>query len=81
MQHKATSQFASACGKALIFVENEMPIGVFHDFLMQVKGVMVERMIKAHQDQVAEMEAQKQIDEAPEQAPCEGACSPEAKEA
>lgn len=74
MQHKATSQFASACGKALIFVENEMPIGVFHDFLMQVKGAMVERMVKAHQEQVAEVEAQKQED--PEQEPpCDGPCS------
>lgn len=83
MQHKTTSQFASACGKALIFVENELPIGVFHDFLMQVKGAMVERMIKAHQEQVAEMEAQKEIDNPPEQEfACEGnSCSEGAKEA
>lgn len=62
MQQKPTTQFTSECGLAKVFVDNEMPIGIFHDFLMQIKGAMVDRMIKAHQDQVAEMEAQKQIE-------------------
>ncbi len=62
MQHKATSQFSSACGKASIFVENDMPIGVFHDFLMLIKGAMVEKMVKAHQEHVAEVAAQEKQD-------------------
>lgn len=81
MQQKPTTQFTSECGLAKVFVENEMPIGVFHDFLMQIKGAMVDRMIKAHQEQLAEMEAQKQQD-APIEQPCDGGdCSGEAKEA
>ena len=43
--------FESECGKAKIMVENDMPIGVFHDFLMMMKGLMVERMVKAHKEQ------------------------------
>lgn len=59
MNTKSTHQFSSECGKARIFVENEMAIGAFHDFLMIVKGLMVDRMVKAHQDQQAEAEAAK----------------------
>jgi len=52
MQQNPVQQFASACSRAKIFVENEMPIGVFHDFLMEVKGLMVDRMVAAHNEQV-----------------------------
>lgn len=48
------TRFASQCGKASIFVENDMPIGVFHDFLMHIKGLMVDRMVAAHQEQVTQ---------------------------
>jgi len=48
-----------------------MPIGVFHDFLMELKGLMVERMVQAHKQQVAEMEAQKQADQPLDDLPCD----------
>jgi hypothetical protein len=48
---KPVQQFVSPCGQARIFVENEMPIGVFHDFLMMIKGLMVDRMVQAHKEQ------------------------------
>lgn len=57
MNQKATQLFESSCGRSKIFVENDMPIGVFHDFLMELKGLMVERMIKAHEDQIKQAEA------------------------
>jgi len=60
---KSVTQFLSECGRAKVFVENDMPIGVFHDFLMSMKGQMVERMIEAHKQQVAELEAQKKLDQ------------------
>ncbi len=56
---KAVTQFVSQCSRAKIFVENEMPIGVFHDFLMEMKGLMVERMVAAHKEQMEVTEAQK----------------------
>lgn len=58
MIQKAMQCFESACGKAKIFVENDMPIGVFHDFLMELKGLMVDRMIAAHKEQQAEIQKQ-----------------------
>ena len=59
---KAVTQFVSGCGKAKVFVENDMPIGIFHDFLMEMKGHMVDRMVSAHKEQIAQAEAQKQQD-------------------
>ena len=58
MKTKMTQQFISDCDRAKIYVETDMPIGVFHDFLMQVKGAMVERMIQAHKDQQKEIDDQ-----------------------
>ena len=56
---KPVQQFVSDCERARIFVENEMPIGVFHDFLMQIKGLMVDRMVQAHKEQIEQAEAAK----------------------
>lgn len=63
MNQKPCTKFASTCEKARIYVENDMPIGVFHDFLMEMKGIMVDRMIEAHKQQVAEMEAMRKLDQ------------------
>lgn len=61
---KAVQYFESPCGKAKIYVENDLAIGVFHDFLMHMKGLMVDRMVEAHKQQIAEMSQQKEIDQA-----------------
>lgn len=45
------AKFKSDCGKAIIYVENTMPLGSFHDFLMLIKSLMVERMLNSHQEQ------------------------------
>ncbi len=75
MEQKSYQSFESSCGQAKVFVESNMPIGKFHDFLMELKGNMVDRMIVAHNQQVEQMQAQKQLD--PEmQQPCEGSCVP-----
>lgn len=55
---KAVTEFESQCGKAKMYIDNTMPIGVFHDFLMEIKGLMVERMVKAHKEQEQEIEGQ-----------------------
>lgn len=65
MMQKSMTEFSSSCGKAKIYVENDMPIGVFHDFLMEMKGLMVDRMVKAHQEQMDISESQKKT-EAPD---------------
>lgn len=61
MLQKSMQSFQSDCGKAKVFVENDMPIGVFHDFLMELKGMMVDRMVLAHKEQQEINNAQKQI--------------------
>lgn len=58
---KAVTEFVSACGKAKIYVENDLPIGVFHDFLMLIKGMMVDRMVAAHKEQVEQMQSQQDL--------------------
>lgn len=63
---KPVQQFTSDCKLANIFIDNTMPIGSFHDFLMMVKGMMVDRMVAAHQQQVEEAKLFMQ-DEPPEE--------------
>lgn len=48
---KSVQQFESECKRAKIFVENDMPIGVFHDFLMKIKGQMVDIMVKNQKEE------------------------------
>lgn len=57
---KSVTEFSSTCAKAKIFVENDMPIGIFHDFLMEMKGLMVDRMVAAHKEQMQQVEANKE---------------------
>jgi hypothetical protein len=70
--NKPVQKFVSPCGQAEIFVDNAMPIGVFHDFLMQMKGLMVDRMVKAHNEQVEQAALMKKQD--PES--CDEECGP-----
>jgi hypothetical protein len=70
MKNKSMQSFESECGKAKVFVENDMPIGVFHDFLMEMKGLMVDRMVAAHKEQQALADAQRE--ESEKQEACAG---------
>lgn len=54
MIQRKLQSFESECGKAKCYVETDMAIGTFHDFLMMIKGMMVERMIEAHKQQLEE---------------------------
>lgn len=51
MKQTATTEFLSNCGKARIYVENDIQVGIFHDFLMHVKGLMVDKMVKTHAEE------------------------------
>jgi len=61
MQNKPVQMFNSDCGKVKVLVDNDMPIGVFHDFLMELKGMMVDRMVEAHKQQQKETEEQEAL--------------------
>lgn len=62
IQQLASQKFSSPCGKAHMYVENDMPVGSFHDFVLQVKGQMVDLMVKAQKEEHEMAEAQKKSD-------------------
>lgn len=72
---KAVQEFTSECARSRIYVDGDMPIGAFHDFLMTIKCLMVNRMVQAQKEQ--EEQAKKALQ--PElQDPCpEVSCAPE----
>lgn len=47
----STQKFESEDKKAIIIVDNDMSIGKFHDFLMKVKGQMIDIMIKNQKEE------------------------------
>ncbi len=49
-QQKSVQLFESDCKRAKAVVENDMPIGAFHDFLVSIKGQMIDRMIKQQKE-------------------------------
>lgn len=55
----------SACDKAKLYIENDMAAGDLHDFLMEVKGHVVDIMVKAHKAEQDLSEAQKKAAESP----------------
>ena len=63
MIQKPAQCFESDCKRAIIYVDNDMPIGVFHDFLMKMKGEMVERMMKIHKEEQEISNQQKKHEE------------------
>ena len=65
MKSKVFHEFVSDCGKAKVYVENDMQLGVFHDFLMHLKGAMVERMVQVHEDQLKDVSDTKNRDNIP----------------
>jgi len=73
MTQISVQKFSSECGKINVFVENETPLGEFHDYLMSLKGYAVEKMVAAHKEQKDLAESQKQESEKEE------ACTSECK--
>ena len=55
-------KFESPCKKAVTIVENDMPLGSFHDYLLSLKGEMVDRMVKSQKEENEQSEIQKTMD-------------------
>ncbi len=62
VKQSPSQKFTSECGKSIIYVDNDMPVGSFHDFLLSVKGQMVDLMIKSQKEEQDLAEAQKKAD-------------------
>lgn len=73
MLQKSMQCFESQCGKAKTFVENDMALGEFHDFLMFLKGSMVDKMVEAHKQEIAFADAQKKAETKTEEVTCSAA--------
>lgn len=56
-------KFESKCSKARLYVQNDMSLGDLHDFLMELKGNILERMVQAHKSQEQEILKQKNAQE------------------
>lgn len=68
MHQKPVQRIESECKKCVLFVENDTPLGELHDFLLSLKGHVVDRMIKAQQEDCEMAEAQKKLQEEQEKA-------------
>jgi hypothetical protein len=64
MEQTAVQKFLSDCGEIALFVKNEVSLGTLHDFLMALKGNIVERMVKAQKEEEAHAEAVKKQEQA-----------------
>jgi len=57
-----TQQFSSKCKRALLYVENDMPVGELHDFVLSVKGHLVDLMVKLQKEEQEMADSQKKDD-------------------
>ncbi len=62
LEQKNTVTFASADKKQSYTCDNDTPLGNIHDFLMYLKGMIVEKMVEAQKQEQAAAEAMKQQD-------------------
>lgn len=53
LNQTGAQKFESDCKRAIILVNNDMPLGSFHDFLLNVKGHIVDMMVKAQKEEQA----------------------------
>lgn len=51
MQQQAQAKFQSENGKVQLLCDNDTALGDLHDFLMAIKGEIVQRMVKAQKDE------------------------------
>lgn len=66
MKQISSAKFESDCKKVMLMCDADTSLGAMHDFLMRLKGEIVDRMIKAQKDEEAMAEAQKEAE-----IPCE----------
>ena len=54
--------FVSENGKIKVYADTDTALGEIHDFLMMLKGNIVDRMVKAQKEEQEFAEAQKQVE-------------------
>lgn len=76
MKQKTSQSFTSDDGKIQVICDGTTALGELHDFLLVLKGHIVDRMIKAQKEEEAMAEAHKKKEEAAQEKPEEVAASP-----
>lgn len=62
MKQKSAQKFENESQKIQLFCDSDTSLGELHDFLLYLKGNVVERMVKAHTEE--EEESKKQSEQA-----------------
>lgn len=55
MNQVPVQKIVSDCGKAVFIIDNDMSLGILHDFLLLLKGEFVDRMVKVQKEQEEEV--------------------------
>lgn len=56
IQQKVTQTFTSECGKILTICEGDTSLSVLHDYLLKLKGEMIDRMLQNQINEEKELE-------------------------
>lgn len=59
MEQKNCVEFTGAEGKIRLFCDSDTALGDLHDFLLMLKGTIVDRMVKAQKEEEAQAAANK----------------------
>lgn len=70
MKQENAVRFASEDTRIQLFCDANVSLGALHDFLMEVKGTIVERMVSAQKAEEEVTKKQKELDQ--ESPPSEG---------
>lgn len=62
MKQISMQKFESENGKINLLCNSDTALGDLHDFLLSIKGNIVERMVKAQKEEEANSENQKKVD-------------------
>lgn len=70
MHQQSMQRFQSENGKIQLICQSDTALGDLHDFLMAIKGDIVERMVKAQKNEEEIAQKQKEQQDEPEADSC-----------
>lgn len=68
MKQISQVKFESSDKKSVLHCDTDVALGELHDFLMALKGEIVDRMVKAHKGDVDTMQKAKEAEAPPKEA-------------
>lgn len=77
MKQEGYQKFANEDNTIEIFCHNSTPLGVIHDFFLEIKGHIVDRMVRAQKEETETSEKHKELDDAPKECDVPKECGAE----